>query len=135
MKKTDYEHVTRISIHQTRSFKAIDPEVIRQLVQMGEDTNSDVLKEISDIFEEETPKRLQLISDLAQELKLVDVAKTAHHLKSSCNGIGAIVMAQICDDLEVKAPTSNLAQLEEQIDSLKSVFLATLEELAEISKK
>jgi PAS domain S-box-containing protein len=78
---------------------------LRQLQQLQEPDEGDILVEIIDLFLQDTPGKLSLISKAIDEGDAKTLEHTAHSLKSSCGNLGARYMHRICADLEALGRT------------------------------
>lgn len=85
---------------------AIDIAVIEQLKKMGEESGSDLLGDILKIYFEGAPKTIELLKQHFANRHFDLLAKDAHHFRSSCNGVGAISMAEYCEKLEIVCKTN-----------------------------
>ncbi|MBC7465019.1 MAG: Hpt domain-containing protein, partial [Bdellovibrio sp.] len=71
---------------------------------------------------QETPKRFAE-ADLALDLKdYKELARVCHHLKSSCHGVGAEKMSNLCSMIEDGYNKQNVTGILEQLAELKIEF-------------
>jgi PAS domain S-box-containing protein len=101
-------------------------ESLRQLQQLQEPDEGDILVEIIDLFLQDTPNKLSLISKAIDEADAKALEHTAHSLKSSCGNLGARYMHRICADLEalgrsqqITAAVNLLAKLQTEYARVK----------------
>ena len=78
---------------------SIDPEAIVKMV--GDDPEGH--KRLWDMFVRLAPDMIQDILLAYQEQRIHDVRANSHKLKSSARGMGVYAMADLCEELEVKA--------------------------------
>ncbi|MBC7464668.1 MAG: response regulator [Bdellovibrio sp.] len=100
----------------------LDSKIFDEIRKVGKISNSNLLEEITEIFLQETPKRFAEV-DLALDLKdYKEVARVCHHLKSSCHGVGAKKMSNLCSMIEDGYNKQNVTGILEQLAELKIEF-------------
>lgn len=76
--------------------------------------NPALMREIIETFQRTVPQDLAKLEPLLNASDWPEVARVAHHLKSSCYAVGANAMAEVCARMERSAklnPTQDLANL------------------------
>ena len=71
---------------------------IAQLRDLGD--GDDLLIEIIDLFNAETPKRLDAMADAVVVANCTELARVSHSLKSSSANIGALKLYAVCVEIE-----------------------------------
>ncbi|WP_223480757.1 MULTISPECIES: Hpt domain-containing protein [unclassified Pseudomonas] len=90
----------------------------------------DVLSALQEVMEDEYPMLLgtflaDSIERLSQLHKADDaetLGATAHSFKGSCSNMGAIRLAQLCNELEQRSKQASLEGIEELISEIDSEF-------------
>jgi HPt (histidine-containing phosphotransfer) domain-containing protein len=90
----------------------------------------DVLSALQEVMEEDYPTLLDTfladsIERLSQLHKADDAEKlgaTAHSFKGSCSNMGAIRLAQLCNELEQRSKQDSLEGIEKLISEIDSEF-------------
>lgn len=81
--------------------KLLDDQILKELEQMGQESQSNLLADVIAIFLKEGPAKIVSIRKLISENNLEMAGKQAHHFKSSCNGVGALTLANLCQEIEI----------------------------------
>ena len=123
---------------QTGSSPAIDPAVLAELRQFQGDGEPDILLELAEAFQSETPPLLEALHVAVREEQPEALKRAAHNLKGSSYNIGARAMAELCSDLEslgkqgtVNGADNLITKLEQEYRRVCQAFIA---EGAEIHK-
>jgi len=89
-----------------------------------------LVKKVTDLFLEDTPRQLTDLLDSAQRGDCARLAKLAHTLKGSAANLGAREMVRVCGELEalgqdgdVSIVPSLVADLESQFNSVRDALL------------
>ena len=89
-----------------------------------------LVKKVTDLFLEDTPRQLADLLDSAQRGDCARLAKLAHTLKGSAANLGAREMVRVCGELEalgqdgdVSIVPSLVADLESQFNSVRDALL------------
>lgn len=113
----------------------IDQQAIENLRALNPGDNDEFLREIANIFLEDTPQR---IAELDQSLAAGDVPKftrAAHSIKGSSANLGAIGLRAVAEELEHQARTSGLANVTELLARIKTEFSRAQSALAVLVAK
>jgi CheY-like chemotaxis protein/HPt (histidine-containing phosphotransfer) domain-containing protein len=109
----------------------VDPAVLDGLRELERAGAPGLVKKITDLFLQDTPRQLADLWDSLQRGDSVGLVKVAHTLKGSADNLGARKMARICAELEVlgEAHTigiaaSLVADLESQFESVRDALLS-----------
>jgi CheY-like chemotaxis protein/HPt (histidine-containing phosphotransfer) domain-containing protein len=89
-----------------------------------------LVKKVTDLFLEDTPRQLTDLRDLAQRGDCARLAKLAHALRGSAANLGAHEMVRVCGELEafgqegdISIVPSLVADLESQFNSVRDALL------------
>jgi HPt (histidine-containing phosphotransfer) domain-containing protein len=110
----------------------IDPQAIENLRALNPGDHDEFLREISGIFLEDTPHR---INELTQSLAAGDLAKftrAAHSIKGSAANLGAAALRAVAEKLEHKSRTDGLATVASLVTDIKAEFARAETELRKI---
>jgi HPt (histidine-containing phosphotransfer) domain-containing protein len=87
---------------------------------------SDLLRELVQVFRDDTPAYLDALQDANTRGDAEDVDRVVHTLKGSSSAIGARQMAAICVELE-RTSTSNAPRTLALVQELHKAFASALE--------
>ena len=76
--------------------RAIDPEIIQGLRELGGEDEPELLVELIGIFLEDAPQRMKDITEGLAHGDLGRIERGAHTLKSSSANIGALGLSDLC---------------------------------------
>jgi HPt (histidine-containing phosphotransfer) domain-containing protein len=116
-------------------FPVIDPQAIENLRSLNPDDNDEFLREIANIFLEDTPLR---IAELEQSHAAGDIAKftrAAHSIKGSSANLGAMALRAVAERLEHQARTDGVANGAPLIAEIKAEFSRAEAELLKLIAK
>jgi CheY-like chemotaxis protein len=111
--------------------QTVDFSVLARYGENSGGSGSDAVRELVDIFSEETPTVLQQIRQGIEEQNLQGVAIQAMQLGRSCASFGAERMHLLCNNLQLAAKNDDLALAKDFGERLETEFGAvktTLEE-------
>ena len=100
----------------------IDAQAIANLRALNPGDNDAFLREIAEIFLEDTPVR---IAELDQSLVVGDVTKftrAAHSIKGSSSNLGAMALRAVAEKLEHQSRTRGLENVTDLVGQIKSEF-------------
>jgi HPt (histidine-containing phosphotransfer) domain-containing protein len=110
----------------------IDPQAIENLRALNPGDNDEFLREIAGIFLEDTPQR---INELTQSLAAGDVPKftrAAHSIKGSAANLGAAALRAVAEKLEHKSRTDGIVAVTSLVGEIKAEFARAEIELRKI---
>ncbi len=114
----------------------IDRETIDMLREMDEITQEgDLLLELIDDFLTHSQLLVSNIQTHANLEEQRELASSSHSLKGASLNIGALVLFQVCDKIEVMARTQNLVGAKDQLSDLASAFQSTTAALIELRER
>jgi HPt (histidine-containing phosphotransfer) domain-containing protein len=100
----------------------IDPEAIENLRALNPGDNDAFLREIRDIFFEDTPLRLLELDESLGRGDVPKFTRTAHTIKGSSANLGANIVRDLANDLEQHSKTSGVVGLESKVAQLKQEY-------------
>lgn len=112
----------------------IDPAAIANLRSLNPDDGDEFLREIRDIFVEDTPKR---IDELESSLRTEDLGKftrAAHSIKGSSANLGALMLRAAAERLEHHSRHQGFADAAPMIAEIKVEFERARTELDRIAQ-
>jgi HPt (histidine-containing phosphotransfer) domain-containing protein len=116
-------------------FLVIDPQAIENLRSLNPDDNDEFLREIADIFMEDTPLR---IAELEQSLAAADLPKftrAAHSIKGSSANLGAMALRAVAERLEHHARTNGMNAAAPFVAEIAAEFARAQAELTKLITK
>ncbi len=111
---------------------AIDPEAIENLRLLNPDDENAFLKEIVDIFLEDTPERIAELKQCLAKFDQPTFTRAAHSIKGSASNLGATRVRSIAEKLEHQSRNSGLVGLDQLLSSLDDEFAIAKAELQKI---
>jgi PAS domain S-box-containing protein len=85
---------------QADSSPALDPAVLAELRQFQGEGETDIVQELAEAFQFETPPLLEALHIAVIKSEPEPLKRAAHNLKGSCYNIGALPMAALSTELE-----------------------------------
>lgn len=104
----------------------LDESKLRQLLDLDEGKPA-LLREMTDLFKTETPRRLQAIQDGIEAGSASAVMEAAHALKGASGLMGAQIVFALARDLEMKAKTGALPSREVSMETWSRLGEAVLD--------
>jgi CheY-like chemotaxis protein len=108
----------------------LDPAVFSELRQLQGEGEPDIVQELAEAFQFETPPLLQALRKAVVDGQPEQLKRAAHNLKGSSNNLGAHTMADISADLEALGKQGTLAGAAELIDCLEHEYQRVCQALA-----
>ena len=111
----------------------LDPEAIANLRALGDEGDDTFLKEIIDIYLQDTPLRL---ADLRNSASTGDTAlytRSAHTIKGSSSNVGATNVRALAERLEHRSKSESHAALAPLLAELETAFARVAEELRKLT--
>ena len=112
--------------------RAIDPQVIQGLRELGGEDEPELLAELIGIFLEDAPLRMNDITEGLAHGDLGRVERGAHTLKSSSANIGALLLSDLCRRIVECARTSRPQELPDLCVASVQALTKASSELREI---
>jgi HPt (histidine-containing phosphotransfer) domain-containing protein len=107
----------------------LDLTVINGLKELDDAGSDTFFQEVLTVFTDEFPLMTAKIAAAVEDNRPDDVAKVAHALKGASLCIGAKELSARCRIIEFRGRDKQLENLDELLQSLHTVFAATLAEI------
>ena len=108
---------------------AIDWDCLRNSTM----NDPDLARETMELFLDETPAQLALLSGHVLRSDTETVRRSAHQLKGGCLIVGAGRMAEVCEQLEAACEAGSDAELCSLADALTHAFMEVKKEVHDSS--
>jgi CheY-like chemotaxis protein len=109
---------------------ALDPAVLAELRQFQTEGEPDIVQELAEAFQFETPPLLQTLRQAVAEGQPEQLKRAAHNLKGSSQNLGARTMAALSAELETIAKNGTLEGARELITHLEREYQRVCQTLA-----
>ncbi len=135
-KPVNLESLTRI-LHKwlpaaATTEKVLDMNVIQEIIELNEEGDPEVLRTLIDMYQNETPGKLERLQRLANERNAKSLAEAAHELKSGSLSIGVHHLSKLLSEIEQKARETNLDGIETLVQSLFPAYDQVCMELKQL---
>ncbi|WP_322903735.1 ATP-binding protein [Paenibacillus sp. SGZ-1009] len=135
-KPVNLESLTRI-LHKwlpaaAMTEKALDMNVIQEIIELNEEGDPEVLRTLIDMYQNETPAKLERLQRLASERNLKGLTEAAHELKSGSLSIGVHHLSKLLSEIEQKARDGEMDDIELLVDSLFPAYEQVCLELRQL---
>lgn len=100
----------------------LDQETINSLISMAGEDADIILAEVFNSYLEDAPQRLQAIQDAITNQDALMLQKSAHALKSLSVTVGAVYLAELAGELEVKGRTGSLNYVQSLMEQLTQEY-------------
>jgi CheY-like chemotaxis protein len=118
---------------QTIHKSPIDEKALESIRALQRDDMPSILERVIHQYSEHTPKVLETLREAAEQGNAGALRNAAHNLKSSSANLGAIRLAVLCKETEMKAranaledPLSEVAGIEAEYQKVQSALRAAL---------
>lgn len=101
----------------------LDLEAIANLRALSPDDGDVFLREILNIFIEDTPARIAELNNSHAVGNVANFVRAAHSIKGSSSNVGASELRAIAEQLEHHARHNGLAEVEAQVAELETAFV------------
>ena len=109
---------------------ALDPAVIAELRQFQGEGEPDIVQELAEAFELETPPLLEALHQSTRDGNAEQLRRAAHNLKGSSSNLGARGMTALCAELEALGKGGTVEGAQALITSLEQEYQRVCEALA-----
>jgi len=109
---------------------ALDPAVLVELRQFQGEGEPDIVQELAEAFQFETPPLLQVLRQAVAEGQPEPLKRAAHNLKGSSNNLGARMMAALSVELETIGKRGTVEGAAELITRLEQEYQRVCQALA-----
>ena len=107
----------------------VDSEAIENLRSLGEPGDDSFLKEIVEIYLQDTPERLAAIKAARESNDQPLYTRSVHTIKGSSANVGAIEVRSLAERLEQRSKQEPLADLDAGVAELEKAFARASEAL------
>jgi PAS domain S-box-containing protein len=101
---------------------ALDPTVLVELRQFQGEGELDIMQELAEAFQFETPPLLETLRQAVAEGQPEQLRRAAHNLKGSSNNLGARTMAALSAELETLGKNGTVAGAAELVTRLEQEY-------------
>jgi CheY-like chemotaxis protein len=115
---------------QEESTPALNPEVLSELRQFQGEGEPDIVLELAEAFEFETPPLLEALREAVSEGQPEQLKRAAHNLKGSSNNLGAHMMATLSAELETIGKQGTVEGTAELVTRLEKEYQRVCQALA-----
>ncbi len=109
---------------------ALDPAVLSELRQFQGEGEPDIVQELAEAFQFETPPLLGALRQAIVEGQPEQLKRAAHNLKGSSNNLGAQTMAALSAELEAIGKNGTVEQATELVTHLEQEYQRVCQALA-----
>ncbi|TMC94653.1 MAG: response regulator [Chloroflexi bacterium] len=109
---------------------ALDPAVLSELRQFQGQGEPDIVQELAEAFQFETPLLLEALCEAVAQGQPEQLQSAAHNLKGSSNNLGAQTMAALSAELEAISKTGTVEQAAELVTHLEQEYQRVCQALA-----
>ena len=102
--------------------EAVDMAVLLSLEGAQVAGEPDLIVELIELYDEDTPRRLVAIRSALAEIDLAALRRAAHGLKGSSASLGARRVAALCDELEALPDEDSAREAEALLTRLEREF-------------
>jgi HPt (histidine-containing phosphotransfer) domain-containing protein len=122
-KPISYDDLTiKVEKWLRRGQNVVDDSALAHLAKLGEKANKNLLRELVQVFIEDSNVAFIQMRQAIQEARFEDVARVAHTLKSSCSNLGVMRMRDLALWIEQSAKNSTSKQLSILVDTIQREF-------------
>ncbi len=115
---------------QEEATPALDLAVLSELRQLQEEGEPDIVQELAEAFQFETPPLLETLRQAVAEGQSEQLRRAAHNLKGSSNNLGARTMAALSAELETLGKNGMVAGAAELVTRLEQEYQRVCRALA-----
>lgn len=112
----------------------LNPEAIETLRSLNPDDSTGFLKELIDIYLQDTPARMTDIGTALAAQDATAVMRAAHSIKGSSSNFGAAILADLAHEIELQGKTGNLAETATALVSLHREYERVAAALAALTQ-
>ena len=107
----------------------IDQQALENLRELNPGDNDAFVREIRDIFFQDTPQRLAELDECLASGDAAKFSRTAHSIKGSSANLGAVGVCAIAEKIEAESKTKPIASLAGLVENLKLEFVRAKAEI------
>jgi HPt (histidine-containing phosphotransfer) domain-containing protein len=109
---------------------ALDPAVLAELRQFQGEGEPDIVQELAEAFQFETPPLLEALRQIVAQGQHEQLRRVAHNLKGSSLNLGARTMAALSAELETIGKNGTVEGAAELLTRLQQEYQRVLQTLA-----
>jgi HPt (histidine-containing phosphotransfer) domain-containing protein len=113
----------------------IDPQAIENLRALNPGDNDEFLREIAQIFLEDTPQRIKELDDGLAAGDAPKFTRAAHSIKGSSSNLGAVALRAAAEKLEHQSRSQGLGDVVALLDAVKHEFSRAQAELEKLLRR
>jgi HPt (histidine-containing phosphotransfer) domain-containing protein len=96
----------------------VDMSVVHELVDLAGDGDPELLLDLIDMFLDDAPLKVRTIVEAAAAGDLEAVERAAHSLKGSSGNLGAVLLQEVAEQLQIAGRTRTAQSLDELLARL-----------------
>jgi HPt (histidine-containing phosphotransfer) domain-containing protein len=118
-----------------RMHQVLDMAVIDELLSLCDDGDPELLLDLIQLYLDDSPAKIQgLQTGLASgDMDLVE--RAAHALKGSSGNLGARLLQETCEQLQLTARQPNQTRIQQLVAQAQTEFAAVCSELARLQRQ
>jgi PAS domain S-box-containing protein len=115
---------------EVQAAPALDPAVLSELRQFTKEGEPDIVQELAEAFQFETPPLLEALHQAIVEGQPKQLKRVAHNLRGSSNNLGARTMAVLSAELEAIGKNGTVERAAELVTHLEQEYQRVCQALA-----
>jgi PAS domain S-box-containing protein len=115
---------------EVQAAPALDPAVLSELRQFTKEGEPDIVQELAEAFQFETPPLLEALHQAIVEGQPKQLKRVAHNLRGSSNNLGASTMAVLSAELEAIGKNGTVERAAELVTHLEQEYQRVCQALA-----
>jgi PAS domain S-box-containing protein len=115
---------------EVQAAPALDPAVLSELRQFTKEGEPDIVQELAEAFQFETPPLLEALHQAIVEGQPEQLKRVAHNLRGSSNNLGARTMAALSAELEAIGKNGTVERAAELVTHLEQEYQRVCQALA-----
>lgn len=114
---------------QRMTAKVFDPSVLAELLDLGDESDREFVIELVEIFLRDAPSRVRAVVDCAERGDLDGVEAAAHALKGSAGNLGAVLVRELAESLQLAGRAHDAATVKSCAPKLRAAYAEAEAEL------
>ena len=115
--------------------QTIDMQAIDALRELSPDAGGDFLRELIEIYLQDTPLRLVELEAALTAKDISAFTRAAHTIKGSSSNFGAVKLVQLSHTLEMQGKSGDLSASTESCGKIKAEYALVAQTLSAIAQK
>ena len=112
----------------------IDMQAIDGLRELSPDAGNDFLRELIEIYLQDTPQRMAELEDALSKKDLPSFTRAAHTIKGSSSNFGATKLTKLAHELEMQGKNDNIAESPASFAKLHAEYALVAQTLSKIAQ-